>query len=501
MTRTHDRNHWHSMAAQMVWPADPLIDGKRTPSTATATLSCRNPATNHVLYEMAVGSNGDVDRAVMAARRAFVDGRWRNQPPLVRKAVMLRLAELVERQRTELALMDCLEMGKTITDALGDVDVAAGFFRFYGESIDKIESPVAPSSSETLAFNLYEPLGVVGAIIPWNYPVINAALKLAPILAMGNSVVLKPSEITSMTALRLGDLALEAGVPEGVINVVPGTGETVGAAIAAHPDIDMVTFTGSTRTGRSVMADAARSNGKRVALECGGKSPQLVFADMADVIEDVAAAAMGEAFANQGQLCVARTRLLVERPIYELLVDAMVRLTNGLRPGDPLDPATTFGAIASPAQWEKVKGYIEGACGEGAQPLTPLAQLEAANGLFIPPVIFGQTNPSMTVVREEVFGPVLTVQAFDTVEEAVTLANDTIYGLAATAWSRDHRILHTLMRRLDAGKVTLRSSPAAGMKAAFSLAAEPFKQSGFGLEFGITGMRSYARTKAVEMVA
>ncbi|MEX1147994.1 MAG: aldehyde dehydrogenase family protein, partial [Sphingomonadales bacterium] len=482
MTITRNRDYWHSLGQRLPLDGNPVIDGKRTPSSASTTMPGFSPALGDILYHLPEGSAADVDRAVDAARQAFGDGRWQYQPPLARKAVLLRLAELVDEHHEELALMDCLEMGKTISDALGDVSVAAGFFRFYAEAIDKMESPVVASARDTLAFNLYEPLGVVGAIVPWNYPVINAALKAAPILAMGNSLVLKPSEIASLSALRLADLALEAGLPDGVMNVVPGLGTTVGAAISGHGDIDMVTFTGSTLTGRTVMAAAAGSNGKRVALECGGKSPQLVFGDMGRLVDDIAVAAAGEAFANQGQLCVARTRLLVERSLRDDLVGALDRVIETIEPGDPLDPDTRFGAIASPEQWAKIKGYIDGAVREGARSLKPIPRLDPDNGLFIPPVVFTGTDPSMAVVREEVFGPVLTVQTFDTLDEAVMLANDTIYGLAATAWSRDHGVLHGLMRRLDAGKVTLRSSATPTMKAAFSLGSEPFKQSGFGVE-------------------
>lgn len=501
MTTVKDKGYWQERARNFTPDVAPIIDGAAVSSQSDAAFDNVNPATGAVICRIGNGSAGDVDLAVRAARQAHEDGRWRSMPPLARKAVLNRLADLIMEQQDDLALMDCLEMGKTISDALGDVAVASGFFRFYAEALDKVTSPVVPSADDCLAFNLLEPVGVIGAIVPWNYPIINAGLKAAPILAAGNSLVLKPSEIASLSAIRLAALALEAGVPPGVFNVVPGLGATVGAAIAGHPDIDMVTFTGSTATGRKIMEAAARSNGKRVALECGGKSPQIVFADMADIIEDVAAEAVREAFANQGQLCVARTRLLAAREIADELTAAVARHAAQLVPGDPLDPDTRFGAIASSDQWRRIKGYIDGAIDEGAEPVLDLPALASTDGCFIPPVIFRGVTSQMKVVREEVFGPVLAVQSFDTVDEAVALANASIYGLAATAWSRDHSVLHSLMRRLDAGKVVLRSSARQSMKAAFSLSAEPFKQSGFGLELGVAAINSYSRTKAVEFVS
>ncbi len=494
------RDDWRTRAEALRLPKYSIIDGMAVVSDGQDYFDNINPATKQIICTLPVGSATDVARAVDVARRSVIDKRWSGLSPLTRKSILLKLADLIVADGETLALYDSLEMGKTISDATQDVMVAAGFFQYYAEAIDKITSPVVPAHDSTLAFNLYEPLGVVAAIVPWNYPVINAALKAAPALAAGNSVVLKPSEITSFSAVRLAELALQAGVPAGVFNVVIGLGVTVGAALAAHSDVDMISFTGSTATGRAVMTAAAQSNGKRVALECGGKSPQIVFADMADALDDIATEVAREAFANQGQLCVARTRLLVERPIKDKLVAAVEKATTRLVPGDPLDPATTFGAIASAAQWEKVIGYIRDGAAAAARPLRPLSDLAAANGYFIPPIIFDDVQPAMKIAQEEIFGPVLSVLTFDTVDDALSLANDSIYGLAATAWTRDYRIMNVLMRGLHAGKVILRAVPTQSEKAGFALAAEPFKQSGFGAEFGMAGFKSYTRRKAIELI-
>jgi len=501
MRADQNRNYWKAMASGLKPRFDPLIDGRSRPASGQSMIDSIDPATGECIYRLPEGDASDVDKAVLAARKSFADGRWRSMPPLQRRAILFRLADLVEQNQPELAVMDCVEMGKPIRDAFDDVMVAAGFFRFYAECIDKAESAVIPSTVDTLAFNLIEPVGVVGAIVPWNYPVINAALKAAPCLAAGNSLVLKPSEIATLSAVRLAELALEAGIPEGVFNIVPGTGATVGAAIAAHHDIDMVTFTGATATGRKIMSAAAHSNGKRIALECGGKSPQLVFDDVADIIDDVAAVAVQEAFANQGQLCVARTRLIVAEQVKNDLLAAMVKEAKHLVPGNPLDPETRFGAIASSAQWTKVKSYVDRAVSEGAALAGGAFEASDWTGCFMPPVILEGLSPSSAVVRDEIFGPVLTVHSFRHLDEAVRLANDTPYGLAATAWCRNASVTQALARMLEAGKITLRSTARQSMKAGFSLPAEPFKGSGFGIEMGMAGLRSYCRMKAVEMIA
>ena len=501
MNQDQDKNYWQAKATRFNPCFDPIIDGRKQRASGSQVVDKINPANGVFIYSLPEGGKADVDQAVAAARKSLADGRWRGMAPLLRKSVLLRLADLVEQNQEELALMDCLEMGKPISDALGDVMIAAGFFRFYAECIDKAESSVVPSEVGALTFNLLEPVGVVGAIVPWNYPVINAALKAAPILAAGNSLVLKPSEIATLSAVRLAELALEAGMPDGVFNVVPGLGATVGAAIAGHDDVDMVTFTGATLTGRKIMAAAAQSNGKRIALECGGKSPQLVLHDVGDIIEEVAAVAVQEAFANQGQLCVARTRLIVAEQIKDDLLEAMVRQIKLLVPRNPLDPETRFGAIASRPQWTKIKSYIECALSEGAESIGGGIDIPDGAGCFVPPVILEGLPVSSRVVREEIFGPVLTVHSFRELDCAVRLANDSTYGLAATAWCRDAGISQELARRLDAGKITLRSSARASMKAGFSLAAEPFKESGFGIEMGMAGMRGYSRLKAIEMIA
>ncbi|MBB4631448.1 aldehyde dehydrogenase family protein [Sphingosinicella soli] len=489
---------WHARAAALSVPVRPFIDGRFVDSAADAHFESINPATNGAVCTLSVGADDDVDRAVAAARRAFEDGRWAKSTPLQRKAVLLRIAELIEANADDLALMDSLEMGKAISAARAEIAFASGFFRYYGEATDKLYGAVAPSDSITLSLGLLEPRGVVGAIVPWNFPLINAALKAAPALAAGNSVVLKPSEIASTSALRLAEIASEADLPGGVFNVVPGLGPTVGQAIGRHGDIDFISFTGSTATGRLFMTYAGQSNGKPLLLECGGKSPQLVCADMADDLDAVAARVAHDAFWNQGQWCAAKTRLIVEDSFHDRLVDAVIAAAARLVPGDPLDPATNFGTIATRGQLEKIRNFVAHARTEGATVAFnggPWGETSTA------PTILTDVRADMTVACEEVFGPVLSVMRFRDFGEALAIANDTRYGLAASIWTRDARRSHEAARALRAGRVTVRASAAAGEHSGFALSAEPWGASGFGVEGGMEGLRSYCRFKSVEFVS
>lgn len=498
MTDLATRAEWQRRATHLVFRTQPFIDGSFVASDSAETFAPVNPATGRELCRIGGGSPQDVDRAVAAARASFRDGRWRRQSPLSRKAVLLKIADLIEKHGNELALLDVLEMGKTITSATAELGFSAGFFRYYAEAIDKLNGDVIPADSATIGLNLLVPRGVVGAIIPWNFPLIMASLKVAPILAAGNSLVLKPSEIASTSSLRLAELAVEAGLPNGVFNVVPGLGRTVGEAIGRHPDIDMLSFTGSTQTGRRLMTYAGESNGKPLLLELGGKSPQVITADMRPDVGGMVRQIMHEAFWNQGQWCVARSRLIVEASLHDVLVDALVSAANALVPGDTLDPNTNFGAIASAAQMARIRKLVASAHEEGARLLTPERPVQ---GCFMAPMIFGQVSRDMRIAREEVFGPVMSIHTFQNFDEALELANDTHYGLAASLWTKDLRRAQQAIGALDAGKLIIRSAPGAGEQTGFALASEGWGASGFGVEGGLAGLRSYCRLKAVELVS
>jgi acyl-CoA reductase-like NAD-dependent aldehyde dehydrogenase len=353
----------------------------------------------------------------------------------------------------------------------------------------------APLNAHALAFNTYEPRGVVGAIAPWNFPSVNAVYKFGPALAAGNTIVLKPSELASSSALKLAELALEAGVPEGVLNVVPGLGSTVGAALALHPDVDLLSFTGSTATGRRIMEMCGRSNGKPLLMECGGKSPQVVFDD-ADNLDAVADATVKSLLWNSGQVCSAQTRLIVHEGVKDALLDKVIRQAKEHRPGDPLAETTTFGPLASPTQRNRVMAYVESGIKERAIPVLTGA-IQEWGGCNVAPTIFDRVTRTMSIAREEIFGPVLCVQSFETEEEAIALANGTDYGLVATAWTRDVGRGRRLAHAIRAGYVSIRTSGKEGPESGCMLSMEPQKASGFGSELGIRGLESYSTLKSV----
>jgi len=357
---------WHERAASFTPRTEAFIDGKYRPAASGATFDCINPATGKAIADVASGDAADIDAAVESARRAFEDGRWSRRAPAARKKVLLRFAELIRKHREELALTETLDMGKPISDSLKiDVPAAANCIAWYAEAIDKVYDEVAPTPHESLALITREPAGVVGAIVPWNFPLLMASWKLGPALATGNSVVLKPSEKSPLTALRIAELAIEAGLPEGVLNVVPGFGYTAGEALALHMDVDCVAFTGSTRVGKLMLEYAGRSNMKRVWLECGGKAPNVVLGDVADLDRAASAAAFG-IFFNQGEMCSAASRLVVHESVREPLLDKIVEIGRTMAPGDPLDPKTRLGAIVDQVQLNTVLGYIESGRMEGA---------------------------------------------------------------------------------------------------------------------------------------
>ena len=488
----HTKSDWQQRAARQSFITTALIDGRPLAAQSGVTFDAINPANRQWLAQVAACGDTEIDQAVRSARRAFEQGPWARMAPAARKRVLLRLAELMMAHREELALLDSLNMGKPVMDAYTiDVPGAANVFAWYGEALDKVYDQVAPTAGNALATVTREALGVVGAVVPWNFPLDMAAWKVAPALAAGNSVVLKPAEQSPFSALRLAELALEAGVPEGVLNVVPGLGESAGRALGLHPDVDCLVFTGSTQVGKHFMQYSAQSNLKQVWLECGGKSPNLVFDDCQDLDLAAEKAAFG-IFFNQGEVCSANSRLYVQRSVHDEFVERLLAKARQWLPGDPLDPASRAGAIVDDAQSARVMAAIEQAQGDGARLLCGGQRL-SFNGSnnFIAPTVFADVRPDSALAREEVFGPVLAITAFDDEAQAVRLANDSVYGLAASLWSDDLNRAHRVARQLKAGTVSVNTVDALDV-------AVPFgggRQSGFGRDLSLHAFDKYTQLK------
>lgn len=474
----------------------PFVEGASLPVHSDEHAIVINPSTGRQCLTIPAGSQIDTDRAVASARRAFDDARWSGAPPATKKKVLHRLADLIAADAAHLDVLDAEEMGKPVSEPRANASSAANLLRFYAEAVDKVTGDTLASDASSFVAELRMPRGVVAAITPWNFPTSNAVRKLAPALAAGNCIVLKPSEVSSRSALHLAHLALQAGLPPGAFNVVPGLGRTVGSALALHSDVDMLAFTGSTDVGKLMMQYAGQSNMKVVMAECGGKSPQLVFADGVDL--DVAADHIAASvLTNQGQICSAGSRLLVERSIADSLVETVAARCKKIVMGDALSAKTTFGPIVSAKQCARVMRYIETAHEQGARLVTggQRALLETG-GFFIEPTVFRDVSATSAIAQEEIFGPVLAVMTFDDEAEAIRIANGTRYGLAAYVWTAD---LSRGMRVAKAMRapVWINAGVPSTVGAGYATPFEPTGLSGIGVEGGVAGMESYLRRQLV----
>ncbi len=484
---------WRAEADRLDYRTQAFIGGKYVPAASGKTFERINPANGKVLARVALCDKEDVDRAVKAARAAFDKGTWSRLSPSERKRVLARFADLIDRHATELALLETLDMGKPIRDSSKiDIPLSAGCIRWYAEAVDKLYDEIAPTGPEAISLIRREPLGVVAAVVPWNFPLLMASWKIGPALATGNSLVLKPAEQSPLTAIRVAELAAEAGLPEGVFNVVPGFGETAGQALGRHMDVDCVAFTGSAEVGKFFLKYSGESNMKRVSLECGGKTPNIIMADAPDLDAAATAAAWG-IFFNQGEVCNAGSRLIVEESVKDRVVEKIMEVGRKLQPGDPLDPKTGMGAIVDKVQLERVLGYIEAGKKEGARLVMGGGRVRAeTGGYYVEPTIFDKVDNRMTIAQEEIFGPVLSTISFTDPEEAVRIGNDTIYGLAAAVWTRDISKAFKTARALRAGVVWVNCFDNGHISSPFG----GFKQSGFGRDKSLHAMEKYTELKA-----
>lgn len=493
MTNQLNLEQLSAQAASLTIRNKAFINGVYVDAASGKTFDCISPRDGKILTQVAECDVEDVNRAVISARAVFEKGNWSEASPGRRKAVMMKFADLMEKHAAELALLESLDMGKPISLAAGDdIPLSYKCIRWYAEAIDKIYDEISPGEARAIGMITREPLGVVAAVVPWNFPLMMAVWKLGPALAMGNSIILKPAEQSPLTAIRVAELAVEAGLPAGVLNVLPGFGPTAGKALGLHPDVDCVAFTGSGEVGKLFLQYSGQSNMKRVWLECGGKSPNIVLADCPDM-DAAAEAAAGGIFYNQGEVCTAGSRLIVEESIKDEFIEKVVAAGSKIQPGDPLDPNSQMGAIVDENQMNRVLGYIEKGAAEGAKLCTggKRARTESG-GYYIEPTVFDAVKNDMTIAKEEIFGPVLSVISVKDWKEAVQTANDTPYGLAAAVWTRDINKAHLAAKKLRAGLVWVNCWDGGSITMPFG----GYKQSGTGRDRSLHAMDKYCEIKS-----
>ena len=479
---------------KLIYPSKLFIDGKYKDSVSGKTFSNISPIDGKIINDISFSNNEDVDIAVKVSRNIFEKGSWSKSDPAFRKKILLKFAELLEKNKLELALLDTIDVGKTINDTFNaDIPASIDNVRWYAEIIDKIYDDIAPTPKNIIGMITKEPIGVVGAIVPWNYPLWMAVWKLAPALITGNSVILKPAEQSPMSAIKIAELLSEAGLPEGVFNVLPGDGLMTGRSMCLHNDIDCIAFTGSGDVGKLILQYSGQSNMKRIQLECGGKSPNIVFADYKDL--DIAAEKSAYAiFGNQGEVCSAGSRLLVQKEIEEDFIKKLVSISKNMMPGDPFDPKSFMGAIVDKAQLDKIHEYVNIGKEEGANLIVGgKKSMESSGGYYYEPTIFGNVKNNMKIAREEIFGPILSSIAFDTVDEALQIANDSEYGLASGVWTSNINVAHKMSKDLRAGTVYVNNYEE-GVDTTIPLGG--FKQSGIGRDNSYHALDNYLQVKA-----
>ena len=493
---SHDLQQWVAVAEKARLKAETrlFIDGDYCDAAAGGRFTTINPTNGETLAEMSEGMPEDIDRAVASAKAAYRSGCWSRIAPRERMEILYGFADLIDQHAEELAVLETLDMGKPIGDVIAeDLPAVIETIRFMAEGIDKIEGTVTNTDNDAMHLVIREPLGVVGCISPWNYPLLMATWKIAPALAAGNTVVLKPAEQSPMSCLRLAELFVRAGGPAGVFNVVNGMGETAGRALALHNDVAKISFTGSTEVGKLILQYAGQSNMKRVGLECGGKSPQIFMADLPD-LEAAVDAAYNGIFANMGEVCTAGSRLLVERPIYSEFIERFIADgEHAYVPGDPLDPETNMGPLVDRGSQQRVLGMIQSGKEEGATlHFGGNAPEGLEQGAFVNPTLFGDVDNQMSIARNEIFGPVASVIPFDGADEAIAIANDTIYGLAAGIWTKDINKAFRLVKNIEAGIVWVNSYEDGDMTQPFG----GYKQSGHARDKCMESLKSYTQSKS-----
>ncbi len=493
MKQSLSRAEWESKAKALTIRNQAFINGQYVPAASGKTFSCLSPIDGLLITQVAECEQEDIERAVKAARQAFEAGVWSESSPVHRKKTLQKFALLIEQHAEELALLESIDMGKPVADALSiDVSASVRCLSWTAEAVDKVYGEIAPTPHHELGLITREPLGVVAAIVPWNFPLLMATWKFAPALAAGNSVILKPSEKSPLSALRIAELAMQAGIPAGVFNVLPGFGKGAGEPLALHMDVDGLVFTGSTGVGKHLLQCAGRSNMKRAFMECGGKSPNLVFADAPDLEEAAKAAAIG-IFFNQGEVCTAASRLLVERSIKDDFVKMVVEAGKNLHPKHPFDPSAPMGAMVDEGHMNRVLEFIEQGKAEGAElALGGERVMTESGGYYIAPTVFNEVAHEMSISKQEIFGPVLSVIGFDTEDEALRIANDTDFGLAAGVWTQNLSKAHRVAKKLRAGSVWVNYWDGGDMTAPFG----GFKQSGNGRDKSLHAFEKYTELKS-----